>query len=61
MVEQQVQIPRNVLMVILTYLDAAQLFKGRALQLCKKIYHEKFLLREIALRHLGIIEDFALE
>ena len=48
-------------MVILTYLDAAQLFKGRALQLCKKIYQEKFLLREIALRHLGIIEDFALE
>lgn len=48
-------------MKILTYLDAAQLFKGRALQLCSKIYTEKFLVREIAIRHLGLVEDYANE
>ena len=48
-------------MKILTYLDAAQLFKGRALQICSKVYTEKFLVREIAIRHMGLIEDSAHE
>ena len=48
-------------MDILTFLDARQLFQGRALQLCKKVYFERFLLREVALRHLGILEDYYFE
>lgn len=45
-------------MKILTYLEASQLFKGKVLQLCKKVYQERFLVREIAIRHLGLIEDY---
>ena len=48
-------------MVILTYLDAAQLFKGGALQICKRVYHENWLLREVALCHLGVLGDHSLE
>ena len=55
------KLPRNLIMSILTYLDAKQLFQGKALTLSKKIYYEDWLLKEIAMRHLGIIEDYTSE
>ena len=58
---RRARIPRGVLMKILSFLDAAQLFKGRALQLNTKVYEEIFLVREVAIRHLGLIEDYILE
>lgn len=45
-------------MKILTYLPASQLFKGNVIQLCKKVYQEEFLFRELAFLHLGIVEDY---
>ena len=52
------RISRGVVMKILTYLPASQLFKGNVIQLCKKVYQEEFLFRELAFLHLGIVEDY---
>ena len=59
------QIARNVIpplshgpfMNILSYLDAKQIFKDKILFLNKRVSGEKWLIKEVAARHLGIIED----
>ena len=45
-------------MNILTYLDAKQLFKDQALMVCKRVYEETWLIKEITMRHLGVIDDY---
>ena len=46
---------------IYSFLDCAQLFKGRALYLNKKLYSQKFMIRQATIRHLGVLEDYFLE
>ena len=46
---------------IYSFLDCAQLFRGNALSLNKKLYSQKFLVRQATIRHLGVLEDYVLE
>ena len=56
-----IPLSHNPLMNILSYLDAKQIFKDKVLFLNKRVSGEKWLIKEVAARHLGIIEDTKFE
>ena len=55
------KLTKDLICEILSYLEIAQLFKHGAIRLNKKIYEQQFLTRQVTIRHLGLLEDYALE
>ena len=59
--QQNPKLTLNLICEVLSYLEPGQLFKDGAIRLNKKISQQQYLIRQVTIRHLGLLEDYSLE